>query len=210
VYSRGCWPAWHRHAEARSIVHRDLKPENLMVADDGTIKIADFGIVRRSADPSRSTSPRRGRRWDAHYMAPEQAMGEPIGPGTDLYATGAIAYRLFTGRTAVRQLGDADGGAAAPRQRAGRAADRARSGARPRISDWIMRMLAETPRGSSGRRRGGLGGLEDIALDLLSPGGGGKRALAAGRRRRQRSASPTASVVPVPVAPTITGGRPRR
>jgi len=89
-------------AHRLGIVHRDLKPENLFLArlDDGAhlLKILDFGIARIAESPGLTRS---GQLFGTPlYMAPEQARGEPdqIGPATDIFAMGLIAYRLLTGR----------------------------------------------------------------------------------------------------------------
>jgi serine/threonine protein kinase len=87
-------------AEHHGVVHRDLKPENLMVTADGRIKIADFGIVKAT------TRMQTGAFVTATgvtvgtpaYMAPEQAMAQDIGPWTDLYSVGCMAFEMFTGR----------------------------------------------------------------------------------------------------------------
>jgi eukaryotic-like serine/threonine-protein kinase len=83
------------------IVHRDLKPENifLTVLDDGTflVKILDFGIARIAESPGMTKS---GQLFGTPlYMAPEQARGDidKVGPPTDVFAIGLIAYRLLTG-----------------------------------------------------------------------------------------------------------------
>jgi serine/threonine protein kinase len=87
------------HAHAGAVVHRDLKPENLMVTDDGHVKITDFGIAKALIDSGTvafrtATGAAIGT---PAYMSPEQAMGEGVGPWTDLYATGVIAYELLCG-----------------------------------------------------------------------------------------------------------------
>src|SRR5262249_10622845 len=87
------------HAESRAIVHRDLKPENLMLSNQGAVKIADFGIAKalgRAATAQFMTATGTTVGTPAS-MAPEQAMAKEIGPWTDLYATGVIAYELLAG-----------------------------------------------------------------------------------------------------------------
>ncbi len=86
-------------AHEHKVVHRDLKPSNVLFAADGTIKITDFGLVKRLEDDSGHT--RSGSILGTpSYMAPEQARGESqaVGPAADQYALGAILYELLTGR----------------------------------------------------------------------------------------------------------------
>src|SRR6516164_6286994 len=85
-------------AHRLGIVHRDLKPGNVLLATDGTPKIADFGLAKSLAGDSGLT------RSDSimgspGYMAPEQAEGKAkqVGPLADVYALGAILYELLTG-----------------------------------------------------------------------------------------------------------------
>jgi tRNA A-37 threonylcarbamoyl transferase component Bud32 len=86
------------HAEHRGIAHRDLKPENVLLTRRGNVKIADFGIARAyNVLTQRLTAPGMAIGTPS-YMAPEQATNEPLGPYTDLYALGVIAYELLSGR----------------------------------------------------------------------------------------------------------------
>lgn len=91
------------HVHAQGIVHRDLKPENVMLREnsDGRpwIKILDFGIARAPEDEGVQLTRSGAELGTAHYMSPEQARGErDIGPASDVYALGAIAYEALTGQ----------------------------------------------------------------------------------------------------------------
>jgi len=84
-------------AHDRNVIHRDLKPANILIADDGTLKVTDFGLARKMDDDSGAT--RTGTIMGSpSYMAPEQAEGSrDVGPLADVYALGAIRYELLTG-----------------------------------------------------------------------------------------------------------------
>jgi predicted Ser/Thr protein kinase len=83
------------HAHAAGVIHRDIKPANVMVLRNGEPKIMDFGIAK--AEAGHLTSP--GQLFGTPlFMAPEQALGEPIDARSDIFALGTIAYTLVTGR----------------------------------------------------------------------------------------------------------------
>ena len=82
-------------AHGRGVIHRDIKPQNVLVTYSGDLKVTDFGIARAaSAVTSSATGAFFGT---AAYISPEQAMGEPVGPASDLYSLGVVLYEMLTG-----------------------------------------------------------------------------------------------------------------
>src|SRR5829696_2985394 len=82
-------------AHDRGMVHRDIKPQNVLLTDKGDAKVADFGIARAA---SSATISRTGSvMGTAGYMSPEQALGKPATPKSDLYSLGVVLYEALTG-----------------------------------------------------------------------------------------------------------------
>ncbi|MFN2588903.1 MAG: PASTA domain-containing protein [Actinomycetota bacterium] len=83
-------------AHAAGVVHRDVKPENVLIARNGRVKVADFGIAV-VADVDR-TLPGGGIPGTLRYLSPEQAAGFDASPASDVWAAGAVLAELLTGR----------------------------------------------------------------------------------------------------------------
>jgi WD40 repeat protein/tRNA A-37 threonylcarbamoyl transferase component Bud32 len=85
-------------AHDRGVIHRDLKPANVLLAEDGTPKITDFGLAKKLDEAGQTQS--GSIIGTPSYMAPEQAEGKnkELCPACDLYALGAILYACLTGR----------------------------------------------------------------------------------------------------------------
>lgn len=81
------------YAHAQGVVHRDLKPANLLLAADGTVKIADFGIAR-AAEETMVTQVGTVL-GTLRYLSPEQAAGKPVGPPADIYSLGVVLDELL-------------------------------------------------------------------------------------------------------------------
>ena len=85
-----------QHAHERGIIHRDIKPQNIMLLEDGSIKVMDFGIARfTQAETQTMTDKAIG---SVHYIAPEQARGGHINDKADIYSVGVMLYEMLTGQ----------------------------------------------------------------------------------------------------------------
>lgn len=86
------------HAHAIPVVHRDLKPDNVLLTDDGTVKVLDFGIaaiLRRDITKITATGSPLGT---SRYMSPEQVNAAQVTPQSDLYALGCVLHELLAGQ----------------------------------------------------------------------------------------------------------------
>jgi eukaryotic-like serine/threonine-protein kinase len=129
------------HAHAAGLVHRDVKPHNLLVAADGTVKVADFGIARAAQDARLTeTGTVLGT---AAYLAPEQAAGEEATAASDVYGLGACLYEALAGRPPheVRSLTDL----AAKQQEPIRPVRELAPAVPPGVEQLVMRCLAREP-----------------------------------------------------------------
>ena len=79
------------------IVHRDLKPDNLMLRQDGSLALADFGVAKQVSMKITDTGD-GDIVGTPYYLSPEQALGQPVDARCDIYSLGVMAYELLTGR----------------------------------------------------------------------------------------------------------------
>ena len=83
-------------AHRRDVIHRDVKPQNVLVAEDGHLKVTDFGIARAGADGGMTEA--GSVIGTAQYLSPEQARGDEVTAASDCYAVGIVLYEMLTGR----------------------------------------------------------------------------------------------------------------
>ena len=91
------------HAHQNGVVHRDVKPANIMLEDDDRVILTDFGISKVSTTSSNATTAARLTDLGMvvgtpHYMAPEQAVGQPVDGRTDQYALAVVGFEMIAGR----------------------------------------------------------------------------------------------------------------
>ena len=85
-----------QHAHDKGIVHRDIKPHNIMLLQDGTIKVMDFGIARFARDDGRTVTDKAI--GSVHYISPEQARGDVTDEKSDIYSVGVMLFEMLTGK----------------------------------------------------------------------------------------------------------------
>jgi Protein kinase domain len=159
------------HAEALGIVHRDLKPENLLVTDEGRVKITDFGIakVTQAREVGAFLTTTGTTFGTPTYMAPEQAMAQEIGPWTDLYSVGVMAWEHMVGHVPFH---DADAPMVVLMRHVNDViapATELRPDTDPEVSDWIERLLIKTPSERTRSPADAWEHLEEIIIRRLGP-----------------------------------------
>jgi predicted Ser/Thr protein kinase len=158
-----------QHAEEHGIAHRDLKPENVLITRGGRVKIADFGIARAYLALTPALTSTSAAIGTPTYMAPEQALNEALGPYTDIYALGVMAYEMLAGhppfepgRTPMAVLYCHVHKPPPP------LADVAPD-VPAAVRDWVEWTLAKQPSGRPGSAAQASESLEEIAVAELGP-----------------------------------------
>ncbi len=85
------------YAHAQGVLHRDIKPSNIIIANDGHIYLADFGLARM-IQPEQSTISRDMLIGTPQYISPEQAKGDPVDARSDIYSLAVVLFEMMTGR----------------------------------------------------------------------------------------------------------------
>jgi hypothetical protein len=189
-------------AHNRGIIHRDIKPRNILITDSGDVKVTDFGIAR-AADAT-TTSHLGDILGTAKYMSPEQAMGERVGPASDLYSLGVVLYEMLTGGVpfeggtpAEVSAEHSSGGSAAPPR------PREVNPEVPEVMDALVaRLLCRDP---AGRYSSAAELIEELGrvregLPALPP--------SAEQQEQQQQEAPTAAMGLPPLAPTPPAAAP--
>ena len=86
------------YSHRAGVVHRDIKPGNIMIAQNGQVKVMDFGIARAISESSATIAETSSIVGTAQYFSPEQARGESVDARTDLYSTGVVLFEMLTGK----------------------------------------------------------------------------------------------------------------
>ena len=174
------------HAHAAGIIHRDIKPANIIVGDDDSVKVTDFGIAR-AADESKLTVT-GSVLGTAHYISPEQAEGKPLTATSDIYSLGIVMFETLTG--AVPFTGESLMSVALRHMNEQVPPP---STMDPGISTEMDEIVARATRKAPSERYGDASEMHEALSSALTPGDAPTAVLAAGSETDQ-----TSTVWPIP------------
>ena len=164
-----CILAGLAHAHAREVVHRDLKPENVMVTSSGGLKITDFGVAKVVEGGGSRLTESGATVGTPAYMAPEQALGTGVGPATDLYAVGVLAYEMLSGTVPFH---GSDIAMAIMLQHINEPVPSLRAAwpdLDPQLCAWVERMLAKAPEDRPASASDAWDDLDEIVIAFAGP-----------------------------------------
>lgn len=130
------------HAHRHGVIHRDVKPGNIMLADDGQVKLTDFGIAW--AGDALQVTQHGAVLGTVSYLAPEQASGDKATPQADIYGLGVVIFQLITGRLPFAGVSLPDL-VLAQREQRPPSLDRLVPGVPPHVADAVARALSYDP-----------------------------------------------------------------
>ena len=176
------------HAEEHGVAHRDLKPENVLVARNGAVKIGDFGIAKAYTRTTGRFTAAGAAVGTPAYMAPEQALAHEVGPYTDLYALGVVAFEMLSGAPPF------DGGETPVTVMYRHVSEKPPllAGVDPRLAGWVGCLLEKAPEARPAGAAEAWDALEEIIVDEHGPYWRRKAGLAAGEATPGRPALATA------------------
>jgi hypothetical protein len=189
-------------AEEHGVVHRDLKPENIMVSAQGWVKIADFGIAKATSETQTiaNLTTAGTTLGTPRYMPPERAMGQEVGPWSDLYSVGVMAFEMLVGHTPFH---DTEEPLAVLMKQINEPIPPVRSlvaDVDTAVSSWIERLLEKDPAARTRSATAAWDELDDILAELL--GGSWTRAAGLPESPGGRTTSLPSIPGPAPATPT--------
>ena len=148
--------------ELAGVVHRDVSPQNVLVPDNGSAKLIDFGVAK-ARDRLGGETGGAITKGKSRYMAPEQALGNPIDRRADIFAVGAMAYEIFEGNSPYEGPNDM---ARLHALMTGPEVKEVRSAPHPSIEKLIVKALARDPEKRFATALELRGALEDAMVQL--------------------------------------------